>query len=182
MVTPSIIEAVKKKEEGSFKVLYEKCIPYVFTVTKRHVSNDSNIPDIIQEIFARVFLSISSYDPSKGDFTPWLRRLVVNQCYQFYRQEKSTMLHVTLDNASEVIDDDIDLNALSKDEIEDLLNEMPDGYKQVFLLIVIEEFKHEEVGELLGISPSASRSQFSRAKKWVLRNIPGTLKSIAYGL
>lgn len=182
MVSSSIIEAVKKKEEDAFKALYEQCIPYVFTVTKRHVSNDSNIQDIIQEIFARVFLSISSFDPDKGDFKFWLRRLAINQCYQYYRKERSTTLHVALDNANEVADEEIGLTDLSKEEIEGLLQKMPDGYRQVFLLIVIDEYTHNEVGDLLGISPVASRSQLSRAKKWLKRNIPGTLKSIANGL
>jgi len=134
MVSESIIKAVKRKEEVAFAELYEVCIPYVYTVTKRHVNNDSNIPDIIQEIFARIFLSISSFDPSKGAFKPWLRRVVINQCYQNYHKGKPSMLHVPLDKASEIPHDTIDLNGLSKQEIEALLQQMPEGYRRVFFI------------------------------------------------
>ena len=181
MVSSLIIEAVQNKEEGSFALLYKECIPYVYTVTRRHVDNESNIPDVIQEIFARLFLSITTFNPSKGDFKPWLRRLVINQCYQHYQKIKPAMLHVPIENAAEVAYDDIDLDALSREEIEDILKEMPEGYRRVFLLVVIEEFNHQEVGEILNISKATSRSQLARAKKWLRGNIPNTLKSVAHG-
>lgn len=181
MVSETIIEGVKQKEEGAFAELYEVCIPYVYTVTKRHVNNDSNIQDIIQEIFARIFLSISSFDSAKGAFKPWLRRVVINQCYQDYQKGKASMLYVPLEKASEIPNDPIDLNELSKQEIEALLQQMPEGYRQVFLLVVIEDYTHQEVAEVMNITKATSRSQLARAKKWLRRNNSHTIKSLADG-
>lgn len=181
MVSETIIEGVKQKKEGAFAELYEVCIPYVYTVTKRHVNNDSTIQDIIQEIFARIFLSISSFDPAKGAFKPWLRRVVINQCYQNYQKGKARMHHVPLEKASEIPHDTMDLNALSKEEIEALLRQMPEGYRQVFLLVVIEDYTHQEVAEVLNITKATSRSQLSRAKNWLRSNNSETLKPIANG-
>ena len=66
------------------------------------------MPDVIQEIFARVFLSIHTFDAKKGEFKSWLRRLAINQCYQYYRKGKFVQLHVELESRldwSDNIDD-----------------------------------------------------------------------------
>ena len=149
-------------------MLYEQCIGYVLTVARRYVSNDSEIQDVIQEVFARVFLKIESFDSSKGEFKFWIRRIVINQSLQLYRQGKSPRLHVTLDETDELeFEEDISLNKLTKQDIEKLLYQMPNGYRQVFLLIVIDEYSHKEVAELLNISADTSRSQLFKAKKWL---------------
>lgn len=164
--------------------MYEGCIAYVYTITKRYITNESDIPDVVQEIFARVFLSIKTFDESKGDFKSWLRRLVINQCFQHYRQGKSPRLHVALDATEEVGEEDNHyLDELSKEDIERLLGDMPDGYRQVFMLYIVDEYSHKEIGKLLAISPEASRSQLSRAKKWLRKkNLTNRTKTIANGL
>ncbi|MGK0391277.1 MAG: RNA polymerase sigma factor (sigma-70 family) [Maribacter sp.] len=126
----------------------------------------------MQEIFARIFLSINTFDESKGEFKFWLRRLVVNQCLQHYRQRKSPSLFVSIDSAKEIEAGGEDqLTELTKTEIEQFLALIPVGYRQVFMLVVIDEYSHKEVGELLGISAETSRSQLSRAKNWIRKNV-----------
>lgn len=181
MITHSTIEAVKNKDNRAFKVLYQKCIPYVYTLTQRHIANDGDIQDVIQEVFARVFLSIKTFDPDKGEFKSWLRRLTINQCYQYYRKDRFMTLHIELDDTHEITDETLPLNDLSKEDIEKLLEKMPDGYRRVFLLVVIDEFSHKEVGDLLDISPEASRSQLFRAKTWLRHHSSQAIKTIANG-
>ena len=181
MVSDSILKAVQQKEKGSFKELYDLCIPYVFTLVQRHISNGSDLQDVIQEIFARVFLNIERFDSKKGEFKFWIRKISVNQCYQHYRKEKTNNLHLELDNTLDIKDDELNLDNLSKDEIEKLLANMPDGYRRVFLLVIIDEYSHKEVGELLEITPDSSRSQLSRAKKWLRKHTPHTIKNLANG-
>lgn len=155
----------------------------MYTITRRYITNESEIPDVIQEIFARVFLSIQTFDASKGSFKSWIRRLTINQCFQHYRQGKSPRLHVALDSAPEIEDSDDGLEQLSKEDIEKLLQQMPEGYRQIFLLVIIDEYSHKEVGALLDISPETSRSQLSRAKKWLRnKNLTNTSKTLANGL
>ena len=79
MVDRSVIDLVKKRKNAAFKVLYQSCIRYVYSIVKRYITNESDYPDVIQEVFARVFLSIQNFDESKGEFKFWLRRLVINQ-------------------------------------------------------------------------------------------------------
>ena len=184
VVDTALIHSVKKRKQGAFKRMYNCCIPYVYSIVKRYVSNESDHPDVIQEIFARVFLSIKTFDQSKGDFKFWLRRLVINQCMQHYRQGKSPTRVVPI-NAMNEMEEGLDdrMTELTKAEIEQFLTLMPEGYRQVFMLVVLDEYSHKEVGDLLGISKETSRSQFSRAKNWIRKNLSNRkLKALANGL
>jgi RNA polymerase sigma factor (sigma-70 family) len=139
---------VKKRNHAAFKKMYEGCIRYVYAIVSRYVSNESDYQDVIQEIFARVYLSIDSFDEKKGEFKFWLRRLTINQCIQHYRKQTNSAKIVPLDSAAELrsgADDKI--SSLSKEEIMGFLQRMPDGYKQIFMLVVIDEYSHQEVSE-----------------------------------
>lgn len=164
--------------------MYNCCIRYVYAIVKRYVSNESDYQDVIQEIFARVFLGIDSYNANKGEFKFWLRRLAINQCLQHYRQGKSPNLVVSIDAIAEMEDGVAEqLSNLTKAEIAHFLSRMPEGYRQVFMLVVIDEYSHKEVGQLLGISPEASRSRLSRAKRWIRKNLSNNkLKVLVNGL
>ena len=184
VVDSSLIALVKKGENTAFKAMYKQCIGYVFSLVKRYVANESDYPDIIQEIFARVFLSIDTYEESKGEFKFWLRRIVINQCLQHCRQGRSPRLFIPLESAPEIESEEaLPMHQLSKADIEYLLGLMPDGYREVFMLVVIDEYSHKEAGELLGISAGASRSQLSRAKNWLREKILNNKqKYLAIGL
>lgn len=172
MVDNTLIQSVKAGKDAAFKSMYESCVPYVYSIVIRYVSNESDHKDVIQEIFARVFLSINTFNSELGDFKPWLRRLVVNQCIMHYRKKKPQSKVISLENALE-IEGEIEnkLNEISKEEMEMLLAEMPEGYRQIFMMIIIDEYTHKEVSKLLDISMSTSRSQLSRAKLWIKKNI-----------
>lgn len=172
MIDSSTIASAKKGENAAFKTIYQSCIRYVYSIVKRYVNNESEHPDVIQEIFARVFLSMDTFDASKGEFKFWLRRIVINQCFQHYRQGKSPQLSVPLDSVPERENGEaLPMEHLSIKEIEHLLRQMPEGYRQVFMLTVIDEYSHKEAAELLDISAEASRSQLSRAKNWLRKRI-----------
>lgn len=172
MVDQSLISSVKKRDQSAFKKMYEFCIRYVYTIVKRYISNESDHQDVIQEIFARVFLSIDTYDSAKGDFKFWLRRIVVNQCLQHYRKNKKEALTVSMDSLTES-DQRLDeqLTEMTKEDVEKYLFQMPGGYRQIFMMVVIDEYTHQEVADELGISPETSRSQLSRAKNWLHKQI-----------
>jgi RNA polymerase sigma-70 factor (ECF subfamily) len=179
MIDPDILALVRKGDSSAFKPFYQSCIGYVYSITKRYVANPSDHPDVIQEIFARVFLSIKTFDEHRGDFKTWLRRLTINQCIQHYRQGKSPRLHVPLEVVSnQSADDDEQFTQMTPEEIVVYLQKMPEGYLQIFMLVILDGYNHQEVAELLGISAETSRSQLSRAKKWLKANLSLSNKQI----
>lgn len=184
VVDQALINLVKERNQRAFKELYESCIRYVYSIVKRYVSNESDHQDVIQEIFARVFLSIDSFDENKGEFKFWLRRLTINQCIQHFHKQTAFADIDPLETAANVestLTEKID--TLSKHDIMVFLTRMPEGYRQVFMMVVIDDYSHQEVGKMLSISPETSRSQLHRAKKWIRENLSdNSLKSLVYGI
>lgn len=184
VVDQSLINAVKKRNQNAFKKMYECCIRYVYSIVKRYVSNESDHQDVIQEIFARIYLSIDTFDEGKGEFKYWLRRITINECIKYYYKQKSPVKIVPIDSeATTQLNLSEEKIWLSKDEIMQYLNRMPDGYKQIFMLVVIDEYSHQDVSEILNISPETSRSQLHRAKTWLRENLSSNnLKLLAGGI
>ena len=185
MIDPNLIVSVRKGDRAAFKQVYQACIRYVYSITKRYVSNPSDHPDVIQEIFARLYLSIGTFDAGKGDFKTWLRRLTINQCMQHYRQGKSPRLYAPLEVVSNRSADAKEpFSQMTKEEIAAYLQKMPEGYRQIFMLVVLDGYSHQEVAELLGISAETSRSQLSRAKKWIKEHLSlfNRQRLLAHGL
>ncbi len=152
--------------------MYEACLPYVFTIVKEYSENQDNRKDLVQEIFAKLFLNIQSFDPARGEFKFWLRKITVNQCLMFVRDKKQKFEFEDLEGASAMngLQEDMDLSHLDPAMTEKVMNHMPQGYRQVFSLVVFEGFSHNEVGQELGISAETSRSQYLRAKQWLLQH------------
>ncbi len=174
---------MKQRDHTAFKELYHEYIGYVFSIVKRYVFDEREYPDVIQEIFARVFLKIETYDAARGEFKFWLRRLAINQCLQAYRKQQPSEQFVSLDQISEGEAGEPErLTELTKEEVEAFLQQMPQGYRQIFMLIIIDEYSHKEVAELLGISLETSRSQLSRAKKWLRTHLPMLFTITASGI
>lgn len=181
MVDPPIINSVKERDESAFQKLYEACIRYVFAIVRRYVTNESDHQDVIQEIFARLYLSIGTFDAAKGEFKFWLRRLTINQCIQHYRKRSRSGKILPIDTVAEIDSGAKEqMSSLSRAELLDYLGKMPEGYRQVFMLVIIDEFSHQETGQILGITPETSRSQLHRAKKWLQKNLSNkSLKLLA---
>ncbi|MEZ4954330.1 MAG: RNA polymerase sigma factor [Saprospiraceae bacterium] len=169
MVTPNIIEQCKQKNQQAFKAMYEACLPYVFTIVKGYTESMDLRKDLVQEIFAKVFLNIKTFEPQKGEFRYWLRKIAVNQCLMFVRDKKKQFEFEDLENANSLNDlhEDMDLSHLDPKVSEQVLSQMPNGYSQVFSLVVFEGYSHQEVGQKLGISAETSRSQLTRSKQWL---------------
>lgn len=184
MIDQDLIISIKNGDRAAFKQLYTNSIRYVYSIVRRYVSNESDHQDVIQEIFARVFLRIGQYDIAKGDFKFWLRRLTINQCIEFYRKQKRTVKIVSIESAGEkTITPDRTSSSLTRKEIDDCLKRMPEGYRKVFMLVIIDDYSHQDVAKMLDISAETSRSQLHRAKKWLKENLStNELEYFANGL
>lgn len=177
------IQACIKGDQRAYRKVYETCAPYVFAIVKNYFNTNDDRKDAMQEVFASVFASLKNFDQTKGVFKSWLSRLVVYQCISLIK--KSSNLQVTY--AAEIEDQIPDttllyLEQFSTQDLDKMLSLMPQGYKTIFLLSVIEEYSHKEIGDLLGITPETSRSQLFRGIKWIKNNIFTDAKMVQYGL
>jgi len=150
--------------------LYEAFLPYIYTICRRYFIPEHYLKDMIQEIFSNMFLSLERYQETSGSFKTWLRSIAVYKIIDYKRKKKPQTLEL-LDYTEQVSTDNDALGALYLENLLKLISDMPDGYRVVINMFLIEGFSHKEIAEHLNITAETSRSQLSRAKKWLQNRI-----------
>lgn len=140
------------------------------TVCLRYARNHADAEDILQDGFVRLFQNIHQYK-SEGSFEGWMRRIFVNASLKKYQTKKWTMEQSGIDHVDEGNMEPDAISTLSEQEIMQLISELPDGYKIVFNMYVIEGFSHKEISESLGINEATSRTQLLKARKQLQQKI-----------
>lgn len=181
MIDQKIIENCKRKDERAYKLCYDACAPYVYSIVKNYIYDFELRKDAMQEIFSQVFISIKTFDSTKGKFKSWISQIAINRCISILRKNKKLNYIIPLDRELEVADYSETFDAINKDELERLLSHMPEGYRTIFLLKVVDNYAHKEIAELLKISVNTSRSQLSRAIIWIQNNLSLEIKNYIYG-
>lgn len=156
--------------------LYKQYSPLLLGVCMRYVHEKSEAQDILQEGFLKIFKSIKEYS-GKGHFENWMKRIMVNTAITHFHKEKKHYYHEEIDDVNEA-DMHIDFAPdaeIELKELHQLLKTMPEGYKLIFNLYAIEGYKHKEIAEKLNIDESTSKTQFMRAKKWIVKRIELTM-------
>lgn len=171
-VSKKLILRCREGNNAAYQELYGITIKYVFAIVSSYISNSEKAKDVIQEIYTAVFISLKSYEAELGDFKFWLRRICINKCVDDYRKNKNHTKIVGVENVISLHPFETpNYGNLTREDIIKMLFKMPSVYRNIFLLVEIDEYSHKEVGELLGISTVNSRTQLHRAKKWLKKNI-----------
>ena len=175
MSLEQLIHDCKKNDIKAQEQLYRQYAPKMFSVCLKYSRNYAEAQDNLQDGFLLVFDKINSFE-FKGSFDGWIKRVMVNQVLQQYRN-KSFLSPIDEDIAEEVeveIEDSVSMDFLMK-----IIQELPDRYRLVFNLSVFENYSHQEISESLGISVGTSKSNLSRAKmilKEKIENNTGSVK------
>lgn len=130
------------------------------------VNDVEDAEDVLQEAFISAFRNLGSYKAS-ATFGAWLKRIVINKAINHLNKKR--LGTDTFDEDHDIIDEveqdsSVDVS-LTVNKVKKALKQLPDGYRLVFSLYVIEGYDHGEIAQILGISPSTSKSQFNRSKK-----------------
>ena len=161
-----LVAASKKGDQGAQFRLYRLYSGAMYNTALRIVGDPDDAEDVMQEAFLKAFLKLDSYR-GEVSFGAWLKRIVVNKALDYLRTRKE---HISLDSAEEPAEeeerDDVMLeNSCSPEEISRAMEALPEGYRVVLSLILLEGYDHDEVSQILGISNATSRTQYHRAKK-----------------
>jgi RNA polymerase sigma factor (sigma-70 family) len=162
-----IIQGCLSGEMKAHQELYNLYRVKMYVLCQRYLSNAEDAKDVLQEGFIKIFRDLHQFDPEKGKFEHWMKRVFVNTCLETFRRKRIdfTSLDVTVQLPS--LDENA-LSALSLQELTRLIQNLPIGYRTVFNMYVIEGYSHPEIAEKLNISESTSKTQFMKAK-FVLR-------------
>lgn len=157
--------------------LYSKFAPKMLGVCRQYIKDLHQAEDVMITAFMKVFANLKNFE-HKGSFEGWIRRIMVNECISFLRVQKDFKF-IEDENTIEERHNNIE-SQLSVDDIQYLIDKLPDGYKMVFNLYVIEGYKHQEIAQMLSISEGTSKSQLSRARE-ILQNQINQLKNYSNG-
>lgn len=165
-----IINGCIRQNTNCQRMLFEQYAGKFMTVCKRYANDDMEAEDMLQEGFVRIFNNIHQFK-FEGSFEGWMRRIVVNVALKSLQKKKLKF--------SEIKDNSVDTpsiqayayNHLGEEELLKLINNLPDGYRIVFNLAVIEGYSHEEIAKMLNVQPSTSRSQLVKARKMLQSQI-----------
>lgn len=134
-----------------------------FHVASRYSSCEDDAKEILSNAFIRAFKKLDHYD-TKKPFFPWFKKLILHASSDYYRYHKEQHIGLDFINQPETPSEEM-IDELSYKDLLGLIQKLPYSYRSVFNLFVIEGYKHQEIGELLGISEGTSKSHLSRARQ-----------------
>ncbi|MEL6922636.1 MAG: RNA polymerase sigma factor [Bacteroidota bacterium] len=160
-----IVEACKTGDRQAQFELYRLYSKAMYNICLRMTRNEHDAEDLLQHSFMDVYSKLHTfrYQSSIG---AWIKRIVVNNCINFLKKRRLQIEELTDRNAKEHFEEKEQREAPhSIDAINKAIFKLPDGYRIVFSLYLLEGYDHKEIASILNISEATSKSQFSRAKK-----------------
>ena len=166
-----LIESCKKGNRVAQKVLYDSLASRMFPVCIRYVGDRALAEDILQEGFITLFTHLDSYK-GEGSFEGWARRIFVTTALMYLRKKDALKMSEELDTARGMKAETVSqVQNIGYKELMALIMQLPPGFRTVFNLYSIEGYSHKEIGDMLGISETTSRTQLSRARIWLQKKL-----------
>lgn len=163
MGVKKIIKGCKKGDLGAQEELYRLFAPKLFGVSLKYSRNYHEAEDNLQEAFLIIFKKIHQYK-NKGSFEGWLKRITMNTALQTYRKQ-SVFRIVDEEEIKEAEEVTLREEEVSLDFLLKIIQELPDRYRMVFNLYVLDGYSHKEIAEFLNISEGTSKSNLARARQ-----------------
>lgn len=163
----NLIEKCKSKDPRAQRIFYEQYAPIMMGVCVRYARSQEDAEDVFQEGFVKVFKNLAQFS-NQGSFEGWMKRIFINTTINFYKTRSKLAAQVDIsffENSNEIAIEEEVIEKLTNEEVVETIKDMPSGYQMVLNLYAIEGFSHKEIGEMLNISESTSRSQLFKAKK-----------------
>lgn len=161
MTLQELIIECKKQNATAQGELYRKYSSVLFGICLKYSPNRAEAEDNLQDAFITIFKRIEQYQ-GKGSFEGWMKRVTVNTALQKYRKKKP--YDITDEAQIEDVEVVVEQNDIPLDFLLKIVQELPDRYRLVFNLYVLDGYSHKEIAEMLGISDGTSKSNLARAR------------------
>jgi RNA polymerase sigma-70 factor (ECF subfamily) len=174
----TLIKRAAKGKRDAQHTLFETHAPKMLSVCRYYIKDMQNAESVMLKAFFKAFTNLENFK-NEGSFEGWLRRIMVRESISFLRQEK----HIEFSVEDETIHQEHYNNVDSQIEvaqIQQLIDELPEGYKMVFVMYAIEGYKHHEIATILNISQGTSKSQLFKARQMLQKKIKD-INTTSYG-
>ena len=153
--------------------IYRKHVRYLSALCSRYITEDEDIKDVLQESFIKIFTSLDSFKyRGEGFLKAWMAKITLNETLKFVRNNSRLPIDSIDDKDMNIADgDSMETEDIPTDVLHQFIRELPDGYRTVFNLYVIDDKSHKEIAQLLGIKENTSASQLHKAKSMLAQKI-----------
>jgi len=156
-----LINKCKQKDIKAQSEIYQLYAGKLFALSLKYSRNYQEAQDNLQNGFITIFDKIEQYN-FKGSFEGWLKRIVINTVLQTYREKN--VLNLITEEVTDEVEIEVDDEQVSLEFLLKLIQELPNRYRLVFNLYVLDEYSHREIANMLSISEGTSKSNLSRAR------------------
>jgi len=167
-VNQHVINRCKEGDNRAQYELYKLYSKAMFNVSMRITNDYSEAEDVLQEAFISAFKNLQSYK-SEASFGSWLKKIVINASINAIRKKRTELVpmdeRIIGEFADSPVEDDTEWQV---EKVRRAIQKLPGGYRGVLTLYLLEGYDHAEIGGVLGVSESPSKSQYSRARKKLL--------------
>ena len=164
MTEKELIKGCIREDRYHQQELFRRYAGKMLVVCMRYARHEMEAEDILQDAFIKVFDNITKFG-FKGSFEGWIRRIVINTALKNYSKKSFRQEQIGLENFPDLQLEPEAYTHLHEEELLRLIARLPEGYRLVFNLNVIEGYSHKEIADMLGIQESTSRSQLVKARK-----------------
>lgn len=168
-----LVERCKQGDTACFKKLYDLYSKAMFNTSYRILNDYTEAEDVLQESFIDAYRHLDSFG-SRSSFGSWLKQIVVNKSINVLRKRKLDTVDIDFTMAAEVADENgIDEKEIQYkvEEVKKAIQQLPDGYRTVLSLYLLEGYDHEEISQILHLAESTVRTQYMRAKQKLIQLI-----------
>ena len=153
--------------------IYRRHVRYLSALCSRYITEDEDIKDVLQESFIKIFTSLDSFKyRGEGSLKAWMTKITLNETLKFVRNNSRLPINSIDDKDTNIADgDSMETEDIPTDVLHRFIRELPDGYRTVFNLYVIDDKSHKEIAQLLGIKENTSASQLHKAKSMLAQKI-----------
>lgn len=160
-----LIRLVQEGDPMAMRAVYSEYIRYLTAIASRYIVNSEDVKDVLQNSFLKIFSGIKEFEyRGRGSLRGWLSRVTVNEALKFIRSNCRFESVEISESELDLPDAEPDIDSLPSSVIYQMIRELPEGYRTIFNLYVIENRSHKEIASLLNIRESTSASQLHRAK------------------
>ena len=174
----ALLKRAAKGKRDAQHTLFELHAPKMLSVCRYYIKDIQNAESVMLNGFFKAFTNLKSFK-NEGSFEGWLRRIMVREAISFLRQEKHVEFSTEDEIATHETYNNVDSN-IAVAQIQQIIDELPEGYKMVFVMYAIEGYKHSEIAEILNISEGTSKSQLFKSRQLLQQKIKD-LNTTSYG-
>lgn len=160
------IKKAKSGDEKAYKVLYDRYCRDLFVICLRYSDDRVQAQDYLQDAFIKIFCNIEKFNDELGAFIQWAKRVTINVCLSAIRSKKMNLVPISALECKETEATDV-LAQLHIEEMMELIQQLPIGYRTVFNLYVIDGYTHKEIAQALNIAEGTSKTQLMKARAYL---------------